>query len=299
MQKKTILVVGGTGLVGKELCKLLHSQGHVVRVLSRQKTNPSQRLYNWDPIAQTIDTDALLNVQIIINLAGEAVAGKRWSQQQKQKIANSRTSSANLLFSLKDKLSSLEQYITASGINAYGFHQGNNLTEDSPYGQDFLGEVVHKWESAANQFSAICTVCKLRIGVVFSKFGGPLVQISQPIKFGVGSALGTGKQNMPWIDSEDLCRIFAHAIDKQLEGAYNTISGNCTNKELTVTIAKTLQKRLFLPKVPAFVLKILLGEMSQIILQGVHVSNEKLISSGYQFQHDLIGSLKKNLKSNS
>ena len=295
MQNKTILVVGGTGLIGKELCALFISQGHHVKVLSRRTSNPKLNLYQWDPVIGIIDPEALMNVQVIVNLAGEPVAGKRWTPQQKQKITSSRMTSANLLFSKRDQLPLLEQYISASGINAYGFEQGQNVSEVAAYGNDFLAQVVKKWEESANQFSTICTVCKLRIGVVFSKFGGPLEQISLPIKFGIVSALGTGKQNMPWIDSEDLCSVFAHVMNKGLQGEFNTIAGNCTNKELTSVIAKTLKRPLFFPKVPAFVLKLILGEMSEIILKGVHASNQKIADTGFIFNENLNSSLQKNL----
>ena len=293
--KGTVLIAGGTGLIGQELQALLIKNNFTVRVLTRRASNESKNLFHWNPIKKEIDEKALHNVTHIINLAGESVAGKRWTKTRKAAIISSRTVPAAFLYQLRDKMPLLQQYLTASGINAYGYNKELDITENESRGTDFLSEVVKKWEETADAFEAVVPVCKLRIGVVFAKAGGALQQLVLPIKWFVGSPIGNGKQNIPWIDSADLCQIFLHAIQQNLSGAYNCSANNISNEELTKTIATLLKRPLFLPKVPAFVMRILLGEMADIVLKGLHPSNEKLLQSGFKFQFDLSASLNKNL----
>lgn len=292
---KIILVAGGTGLIGKELCALLKANNFTVRVLSRQKSNYEKGIYHWDPINKTIDKTALVGVNTLINLAGENVAGKRWTTKRKEQIINSRVVPAEFLHSFKSEMPELQQYISASGINAYGFVAKENIVESEKYGSDFLSQVVQKWEAAADIFNDCSRVCKLRIGVVFSRNGGALEKLATPVKLFIGSPIGSGNQIVPWIDSADLCRIFLHVIKNSLEGTFNSIAGNQTNKELTKAIAKTLNRPLFAPRVPSFLMRLIMGEMSDIVLQGVHASNQKLLNSGFVFNESLEESLKKNL----
>lgn len=296
-ETKIILVAGGTGLIGKELCNLLQSIGHEVRILSRQKSIPKKGIYHWNPQEKSIDQQVLMGVQIIINLAGENVGEGRWTSKRKDAIISSRVLPVQFLFEQKAALGELEQYISASGVNAYGF-KANDIfhTENNPYGEDFLSQVVKQWEESAEVFSDICSVTKLRIGVVFSKNGGALSKIAAPIKFGVGSALGTGNQNMAWISSSDLCQLFVHVIQKQLSGTFNAITGNISNREITHEIAKILHRPIWLPAVPSLFLRIALGEMADIVLQGVKASNQKLKSTGFKFSQESIqAALKANL----
>lgn len=292
---KIVLVAGGTGLIGRELCTLLKENNFTVRVLSRQKSNYEKGIYHWDPTNKAIDKKALEGVHIIINLAGESVAGKRWTAKRKEQIINSRVVPAEFLHSFKNEMPELKQYISASGINAYGFDKAENVVETEKYGSDFLSQVVQKWEKTADIFNDCSKVCKLRIGVVFSRNGGALKQLAMPVKLFVGSPIGSGNQMVSWIDSSDLCRIFLHVIQNNLEGTFNSFSGNRTNKELTKAIAKTLRRPLFFPRIPSFVMRIILGEMADIVLQGLHASNQKLLNSGFVFNESLDDSLKKNL----
>lgn len=297
MSKEVVLIAGGTGLVGRKLKQLLTENGYEVRVLTRKATDVANGLFNWNLTQLSIDPEATKNVDYVINLAGTAVAGPKWTVQRKQDIVNSRVESANCLYqNLKD--SGVKQYISASGINAYDFSQDNNntlITEEAPYGGHFLAEVVKKWESAAEQFNSICPVLKLRIGVVFASDDGALQVMAKPIKLFAGARIGTGKQMVPWIDLDDLCRIFLHGIQAQLSGNYNTITGNVSSAELNQKIAAQLKRPMWPIKVPDFALNLVLGEQKSLVLDGLSASNQKLLDSGFHFEHNLESSLNKNL----
>lgn len=284
---QTILLAGGTGLIGKELSLKLKNEGYTVRVLSRKKSDYAKMIYNWDPYKGIIDAEAIKNVDIVINLVGEGIADKKWNEDRKKALIDSRVIPTNFLFKVFEKTSDLKQYITASGINCYGYqHYDKKHTEEDEYGKDYLSQVVQKWENAAQQFSSICKVSKIRISVVLSAHGGALPKISQPVKLYAGAALGTGKQWMPWISMEDLLRLFVFTVKNNLEGTYNALANSDTNKKFTQELAFFLKKPLFLPNVPAFVLKLFLGEMASVILDGVQASNEKIKQKGFVFEHD-------------
>lgn len=285
----TILVTGGTGLIGKHLCNLLLKKGHKVSILSRSITN-NQNVFQWDIKNNYIDDDAIKSCDYIIHLAGAGIADKRWTSERKKIIIDSRVLSTNLLFNkVKELNPRLKGFIAASGIGFYGAITSENIFEEnSSAGNDFLSTVCKQWEEASLQFTSlnIRTVI-FRTGVVFSKEGGALEKIIKPIKLGVGAALGTGKQYMPWIVMEDLCNMYASAIENtELNGIYNAVAPeHITNKELTKSIAKTLKKPLFLPNVPEFILKIILGELAVILLKGSKVSSEKIKNTGFKFKY--------------
>lgn len=296
MERKVILIAGGTGLIGKELTQLLRSQGHEVRLLSRKRSPHAEGLFHWLPEIGKIDQASIDGVQIIINLSGENVGEGRWTLLKKEKIISSRTESAQLLFNMAKLMPRLEQYISASGINAYGYSESEiEFTENAPYGDDYIAQVVQQWEAAADLFQPVCKVAKLRIGVVFSKKGGALTKMALPIKLFVGSPIGSGKQMIPWLAMEDLIRIFDHVIQNQLQGVFNCNNGNVSNEKLTKKIAEITHRWLILPNVPSFMLKLFLGERASLALQGLSASNQKLLESGFQFQENLESCLKKAL----
>lgn len=296
MIKGVVLIAGGTGLVGRELCSLLEVNGFIVKVLSRRKSDPENNLYHWDINSNYIDPQACTGVTHIINLAGTAVAGPRWTKKRKEDIIYSRVQSANCLFKNFKESQSIESYITASGINAYSYSTDSiAITEEAPFGNHYLADVVKKWEDAADQFKNICPVTKLRIGVVFSKNGGALATMALPIKLFVGMPLGSGNQWVPWIDSEDLCALFLHAIKFKLNGSYNAIQGNIKNKDLHKSIASLLKRPLWPMHLPSLALKIILGKQSTIVINGLFAANDKIIESGFSFTHNLESSLQKNL----
>lgn len=293
---KTILLAGGTGLIGKELSLKLKSEGYQVRILSRQKSDYTKGIYNWNPYDGIIDAEAIKNVDILINLVGEGIADKKWTGERKKALIDSRVTPTNFLYESFKNTTSLQQYISASGINCYGYDNYDKIyTEEDVFGNDFLSQVVEKWENAANQFKNICLVSKLRISVVLTPNGGALPKIAQPIKLYIGSALGTGKQWMPWISMEDLLRMFVFVTQNKLEGTYNALANTNTNKKFTQELAFFLKKPLFLPNVPAFILRLFLGEMSTVVLEGLQASNDKIKNKGFTFMHKNLQDAFKNL----
>lgn len=295
MSRSTILITGGTGLVGLALTQNLLDRGYQVKWLSRskKKTYPDVKVYRWDIAQKYIEDDALDHVDFVVHLAGAGVADKRWTTEQKRNIRNSRVLSTQLLYdTLQSTEHSIKKIVCASAIGLYGTNTRDQIIDEKhTIGNDFLAQVVQDWEQECDKFiTQNIEVTKLRIGVVLSKDGGAFTKLTLPIKFGVGAGLGTGAQYLSWIHIEDLCNILAYAIQTDtVRGAYNAVSPNpVTNIEVTQKIAKTLKKPLFLPNIPEFVLKLGMGEMSTIITGGSRVSSKKIQDAGFQFKYDTI-----------
>lgn len=287
MEKEVVLVAGGTGLIGQEIVRHFRAQGHEVRILSRGKTNVETSIFHWNPAEEKIDSTALVGVTSIINLVGEGIAEKRWTADRKKEIIGSRVQPALFLASLAPQMPTLRHYVSASGINCYGTQDaGQIFKEEDAYGNDFLSYVVQKWEAAANSFQPYCKVSKIRISMVLSSKGGALEKIIQPMKFGFTSAFGTGKQWMTWIHLHDLARVFDFVIQHKCEGSFNVSGKLVSNQKFTQILAATLGKKLWLPNVPSFVMKLALGEMATVVLDGVQVSSEKLKGLGFQYEFE-------------
>jgi len=278
--KHTILLAGGTGLIGRQLSELLIQNGHDVRILTRRPSHKSH--VGWNPSSREMDVEQLKDITLIINLLGENIGEKRWTNERKLALTHSRVQTTQFLFSQIDNFSNLKHYIGASGINCYDKNEKVH-GEDDPYGNYFLADLVKEWEQAHQLFSSKVPVCLLRISTVLTANGGALDKMKAPVKLGIGSPLGSGNQSLPWIHVNDLCRLFLFAIDQHLEGVFNGIAGFETNKHFLKTLAKVYNKPFFFPAVPAFVLKILLGEMSALVLDSMKASNDKLISVGFKF----------------
>jgi len=283
----SILITGGTGLVGRNLCNLLKSKGHNVLILSRSKTKKTN-VFHWDIEKKHIDNEAIINADYIIHLAGAGIADKRWTKSRKKQLIASRVDSTNLLFEkVKELNPNLKGFISASGIGFYGAITSKKIFQenDAPY-HDFLSKICILWEKEVSKFNSLnIRTVVLRTGVVFSKEGGALEKIIKPIKLGVGASLGNGKQYLPWIAMEDLCNMYVSAIENiDIKGIYNAVAPeHITNEELTKSIAKTLKKPLWLPNIPSFFLKIILGELAVILLEGSRVSSEKIKKTGFNF----------------
>jgi uncharacterized protein len=296
-----VLITGGTGLLGSHLTPLLLQHGYQVSYLSRNtEPIPSVKLYQWNVEEGYIDIKAIEQADYIIHLAGAGVADKRWTKSRKQEILESRTKSAQLLFNaLQNNKHQVKAVVSASAIGYYGFDTGNQwVDEKSQPGDDFLADVVQAWESSVQQIASLrIRVVSLRIGIVLSEKGGALAKMTQTIKVGAGAPLGTGKQYFSWIHIKDICKIFIHALEnEQMQGIYNAVApGPVTNEELTQQIAEVLDKPLVLPHVPAFALKLALGEMASAVLGGNKVANKKLLASGYTFEFPQIRPALENL----
>ena len=290
--KKNVLISGGSGFVGKHLTDLLLANGYSVSILSRsQKQNTEQvNYYQWDVDANFIDENAVLKADYIIHLAGEGIADKRWTAKRKEVIVRSREQSIKLIYNiLKINNKKLEAFISASGIGIYGAKNGSEIcTENSPLANDFLGRTCQKWEAAADTIASLgIRTVKIRTGLVLGKNEGFLKQLVPVFKLKLGSALGSGKQYMPWIHIDDLCGIYFKSLNNlEIKGAYNAaVLDNTTNTVFSKTLAKLFGYSMWLPNVPAFVMQLILGEMAQIVLTGQRVSSNKIESSGFKFQH--------------
>jgi uncharacterized protein len=287
-QGQRVLITGASGLIGTRLTQLLTSSGYAVAHLSRSKSSKMQT-YTWDVEKQMIEKDALRNVDAIIHLAGANVAEKRWTTKRKKELTDSRVNSTRLLYNeLKKGNHQVKAFICASAIGYYGFDNGQKtFTETDSAGSDFLASLTEKWEKEADKIAGLgIRIAKLRTGVVLSKEGGALAPIAKTVRNLVGAPLGSGKQYVSWVHLEDICGMFIHLLENdQLSGAYNGVANKpVSNAELTRVVANELDKPLLLPHVPAFALKLALGEMANIVLRGSKSSNEKIVKAGYKMK---------------
>ncbi|CAM1368167.1 conserved hypothetical protein [Tenacibaculum litoreum] len=278
----TILITGGTGLIGKELTKKLTSKGYVVNILTRSPKKNNE--FRWNVKESFIDKDAFTNVEYIIHLAGAGIADKRWTNERKKELIDSRVKTTTLLFNkVQEYQIPLKKFISASGIGYYGAITSDKIfTENDKPENDFISKICMKWEAATRQFQQIdVPITILRTGVVLSKNGGALQKMNTPLFL---SALGNGKQYMPWIHIDDLCRLYIKAIeDNNFSGVYNAVAPeHQTNESFTKLLGKVINKPVLPMNAPSFILKTALGEMAYILLKGSRVSSKKT-NSAYNF----------------
>lgn len=298
----SVLITGGTGLVGTAVKALLEQKGYEVVLLTRSKT-PLKGQAHWDINAGTIDSAAIAAADYIIHLAGAGVADKRWSTARKQEILDSRTkSSALLVKALQETPNKVKAVISASAIGWYGpdnIDTHNNdlsaqgfVETDTSY-PDFLGTTCAAWEASIAPVTANINglqkrlVC-LRTGIVLSKHGGALKEFLKPLAVRMAAVLGNGKQMISWIDVRDLAKMFVYALENEnISGSYNAVApAPVSNKTLTQTLAKVLYGSFYITTyVPSFVLKIMLGEMSIEVLKSTTVSAQKIMGAGFVFDY--------------
>ena len=291
----TILITGGSGLIGSALTKALQQEGHTVRWLSRTAgTHNGVKAFAWDGTKGTMDATALQGVDHIIHLAGAGIADKRWTDARKKELEQSRAESARLLLRVaKAQGFAPKSLISSAGINYYGAVTGEHtFTENDAPGTDHIAHLSKVWEDAVDEWAPLCRVVKLRTPLVLARDGGGLPKLAMPVRFGLGAPLGSGKQWMPWVHLADLVRIYQHALTHEaMHGAYNANAPEQpTNRDFTKAVAKVLGRPMFLPAVPGFLLKIALGELSSILLEGSRASNAKLLGTGFTFQYDTLSS---------
>lgn len=295
----TILITGGTGLVGNDLTKKLIEKGHKVRVLSRsvKQSKNGVDYYRWDVKHNEIDENALLGIDSIVHLAGAGVADGAWSDSYKKEIIDSRVDTIQLLLNKCKELKSFpKSIVSASGTAYYGFDNSDkSYVESAEAGKGFLTEVSEKWEEASEGFEKYdVRRVVFRIGVVLSDKGGALKPIKIPFQFGIGSAMGTGKQPFPWIHIDDLTGGLLLAIEKkELSGTYNAVAPQkATNQEFSKTLAQEMKCPFWAPNIPSGVLRIILGKekAGEILLNGAHVSSKKLEEAGFKFQYPNLSS---------
>ncbi|WP_445736327.1 TIGR01777 family oxidoreductase [Mariniflexile sp.] len=287
-----VLITGATGLIGQEIVKHCRQKNIDVNYLTthKSKIDPSEKEkgFYWNPKQQEIDKNCFKDVDAIIHLAGATIS-KRWIPAYKKEILASRKETTQLLVNtLKGETHTIKHVISASAIGVYPDSLINYYDETYKTVSDsFLGAVVKVWEHEVDAFSKLnIKISKVRIGLVLSNKGGALTEIAKPIKFGVGAAFGTGKQWQSWIHISDLAQLFLYVLKHQLEGVYNAVAPNpVTNQELTKAIANTLEKPLFLPNIPKFFMKLVLGDMHILLFESQRVSSKKVEDKGFYFEY--------------
>jgi uncharacterized protein len=282
-----ITISGASGLIGRRLMDVLGKAGHQLHILSRRVAIPlpeGLRLSKWDPTGPP-PAAALESADAVIHLAGEPVA-QRWSAEVKRRIRESRVESTrHLLEGLSRLARRPEAFVCASAIGYYGSRGDEVLTESSPPGQGFLPQVCVEWESAAGKAASLgMRVAIVRIGVVLDSAGGALGRMLPPFRAGVGGSIGSGRQWMSWIHAEDLAGLFRSVIEDSLEGVFNGVAPfPVTNRDFTRELARALRRPAILP-VPAFALKLLFGEMAQILLESQRVAPRAAEAAAFRFR---------------
>lgn len=297
-----VLITGATGLIGQEIVAVCHEKNISVHYLTTNKskiiTNENYKGFFWDPTNNEIDVNCFNGVSAIIHLAGATVAN-RWTAGYKKEIISSRTETTALLVkSLKSINHTITQVVSASAIGIYPDSLTNYYDQEhNEISNSFLGEVVSVWEQAVDQFEALgVTVSKIRIGLVLSNKGGALKEIVKPIKLGVGSAFGSGEQWQSWVHINDLANMFVFFLENKIEGVFNGVAPNpVSNNELVKTVAAVLNKPLFMPKVPKFAMKLVLGEMHIILFESQRVSSKRIVNKGFYFKFNCLSTALKNL----
>jgi uncharacterized protein len=297
----TILITGGTGLIGQAVSKLLISKGHSIIILSRGQSassNPSYAIAHWDPAKQEIDVAAIQQADYIINLAGAGVADKRWTKKRKQEIIDSRVQGGELLVkALKENTNKVKAVISASGIGWYGDDVKRKpghkaFIEEDPVDTEYLGETCRLWEASIDPVQELGKrLIKFRIGIVLSNEGGALKEYKMPVRFGVAAILGSGKQVISWIHIDDLTRLIVYAIEhEELHGVYNAVASQpITNRNFMLKLAEKIKGRFYIPfYVPSFVLKLMLGGLSIEVLKSATVSNSKISQAGFQLLYPTV-----------
>ena len=303
----TVLITGGTGLIGNALIRVLIQKEFDVIVLTRREKRARKKISliderlsiaAWNIRKQSIDEDAIRRADYIIHLAGAGVADRRWTKRRKREIQESRTKSSSLLVkSLKDIPNNVKAIISASAIGWYQpasgpSEKGVKRSETDPSDQSFLGETCRLWEESIDPVTSMDKrLLKLRTGIVLSNEGGAFPSFKRPIRFGICPILGSGQQMLSWIHIDDLCRIYLEALtNEKWEGVYNAVAPRALdNKNFSLELAKRIKGKFFIPiHVPSWILKLLLGEMSIEVLKSNNISAEKIRNAGFQFLYPSI-----------
>lgn len=284
---KKVLITGASGLVGTRLAELLLKKGYAVNALGRTR-GKKQNSFEWDIENGVIDAKAFDGVSAIIHLAGAGVADKRWSDERKQEIVESRVKSAKLIFDfLKKSKHEVKTFICASAVGYYGDCEDEMVTEDRKAGKGFLAEVCKQWEQSTKQFSKLgIREVRYRIGIVLAKNGGAMPELTRTLPLGVASYFAKASLYYPWIHIDDVCGMMIHALENEnVAGAYNTTAPEpLLMKDLMRAIVKAKQSKAILVPAPPIAIKLAMGEMSEMLLSSQLCSSDKIIGTGFRFK---------------
>ncbi|WP_346236832.1 TIGR01777 family oxidoreductase [Niabella insulamsoli] len=298
----TVLITGGTGMIGSRLVEKLKEKGHSIIVLTRsgeRQSQPGIRYAQWDVEEQKIDEAAVAEADIIIHLAGANVGEKRWTAARKKAIVDSRVKSGHLLVTaLQSVRHKVKAFVSASAIGWYGSDPDipNTLPFDEsfPAVNDFLGTTCYQWEQSISPIGEMgIRLVILRTGIVLSNEGGAFREFRRPLRFGAAPVLGSGKQIVSWIHIDDLIELYIRAVEDALfSGVYNAVAPDpVSNRILMKTLSEASGKRFLVPvKVPEWALKVALGEMSVEVLKSTTVSSARAQEAGFKFSYPTIQS---------
>ncbi len=301
--KKSILISGGSGLIGSRLCQLLDKDQYEIRILSRSKKQNREgvKFYQWNISKNEIDEAAFENIDHIITLAGAGIADKRWTEKRKQEIISSRVDGNALIGTMLRKLGHKpKSMVSASAIGIYGNRGEETLTENSAIGaEEFLTISTAAWEDSIKEFEPLTSrLSMIRIGIVISTLGGALEKMAMTLKFGISGYFGNGQQYYSWIHIDDICRMIIEAMkNESYSGVYNGVSPNPIRlKEMATEI-----KNMYLPislaaPVPAFMLKLAMGEMTKMLTNSSKIIPERAIDAGFKFRFEDVKTAVKDLK---
>ncbi len=285
-----ILIAGGTGLIGRALIDRFLEEQHQVWVLTR---NPKRKhpplgvnLVPWDGCTTSGWEVLVSNMDVIINLAGDTIGSWPWSKEKKNRIIQSRVSSGRVLVQAIQKANNRPKtFIQASAVGYYGLHADEKITETTPAGADFLSEICQKWESSTEEVEKLgVRRVVIRTGIVLFNDGGILPQFMFPIRFFIGGPIGNGRQGIPWIHIADEVGAISHLINNAAaRGIYNLSAPHpLSNRDFGRALANQMKRPYWLP-VSAFVIRVIFGEMSVLLLQGHFMYPKRLLESGYHF----------------
>ena len=294
----TVIITGGTGLIGTALSKFLLSRGYQVIILTRnpkpqKNTSPGISYAAWNVKEQTVNEEAFKKANYIIHLAGAGVADKPWTEKRKREIVESRTKSSELLIkALINIPNNILAVVSASAIGWYQQNKGYQSVETEPPATDFLGETCEAWENSIKPVEELGKrLVILRTGIVLSNEGGAFPAFKRPIQYGIAGILGNGKQLISWIHIEDLCRLYLEGmVNTNWSGVYNAVSpGPVNNRNFTMALAKKMKGSFFIPiPVPNFILRLMLGDRSEEVLKSSNISANKIKQQGFQFIYPTI-----------
>ncbi len=283
-----VLVTGSSGFIGSALSARLQAEGHAVVRLVRREPAPGSGEARWDPESGYVDAGALEGIDGVVHLAGENIANRRWNEEQKARIRNSRTRGTALLANALAQTSPPPRcFVSASAVGYYGDRGAEPLGENEPPGTDFIAQATAEWEAAALPAAdAGMRVAIMRLGMTLDPVGGPLKRIVRPFRLGLGGRLGSGRQYMSWLSLEDAVRSFVHTLTADtLSGPVNVAAPQAiTNAEFTRALATALG-RPALFAAPRLALRVALGEMADVLLFGANISPARLVESGFTFRH--------------